>query len=756
MASIGELVIAMRADIASFRSGMNEAKGHLDDIKKKSSETADALSSLKRYFEDLVSIEGLRRLEEFAAGLVEGAAKIEHLTQALGVNAQQFQEQQFTFRQAGVDADVFGTSMEKLAKNLNEVATGVGSKSLVEVFSRLGLAATNFDGTIRSTSDLLDDLAHNKIFQAESETKKLADYMLLTGARGGEAALGVNALGASFDDSKAKALALNQVLSQDTIETLTALKDKLETDATAVKNFFATMLAEAVKANNGPNLYTLTDGLIGVAPGEGAQNIPKQPTADKLPGPPVQPGGGEQAKQLQSFNTDYGKLLSNYQRDLEYQQQLRTAYTEGAAAVRQLQVDHAGELAVYKLLDEAEAKHVQVTGDMLEAAKKAAEADENARLVADEQKKVREDLAEAMKKQDDAMQALIATSDSLTPKEQKLADTEGLLIQAFNRGLISADQFNQKMKELQQSAQSPDKGLGEFAKGLSTDLSGLIGKLADVQALVAESSKKGGQSIFQQLGKDAGEFLHQLEQLAIKLTIINPLLNSLGLGNEGNGKQLPTVGPRGFGGAGTESSTSGTGQGGIIGAIKNLFGFGSGGTNETVGSGGILGTIKSWFGFGASGQSPVATASTGIASPALSAVSDTALPAFDTSLVGATTTTESFVASMLEAIAALKAMAASSSSSSGSTGLGIAGLIGGGGGGGGGGGAPGGGGGTETPAFDLQRPGAEATHESGTTVHHNYIYSPTFVTPNADSFKKTSSQHGADAMRQMKNANRYV
>ena len=144
------------------------------------------------------------------------------------MNAAQFQAA-IAFRQGGVSADVFSTSMEKLAKNIDLVATGAGSKQLVEVFSRLHLAATNFDGTLRSTSDLLDDLAHNKIFAAEAETKRLADYMLLTGARGGEAALGVNALGDSFDKSKADAIAFNQVLSQDTIDTLTRVKEQFGT-----------------------------------------------------------------------------------------------------------------------------------------------------------------------------------------------------------------------------------------------------------------------------------------------------------------------------------------------------------------------------------------------------------------------------------------------------------------------------------------------------------------------------------------------
>jgi hypothetical protein len=680
MASIGELVISLRADIANFRSGMDQANKSLDEVKQHAAAASSGMADLQKYFESFATIAGARELLEFANGLVETAAQIGYVTRALGVNAAQFQEQQFAFRQGGVDAAVFGTSMEKLAKNIDLVATGAGSKQLVEVFSRLGLSATNFDGTLRSTSDLLDDLAHDKMFQAESEAKKLADYMLLTGSRGGEAALGVNALGASFDKTKADAVAVNQVMSQDVIDTLTRVKEQFETGATAAENFFATMLAEALKGGNGPNLYTLTDGLLGVPPGAGAPNVPKPPTADKPAGPPVQPGGGEQAKQLQSFNTDYDKLIANYRQDLDYQQQLKTAYTENAAAVRQLQVDHAGELVVYKLLDEAEAKHVAVSDQMLESARLAAEADENAKLMASEQKTVTDALAASIKKQDDAMQALIATSDSLTPKEQKLADTEGLLIQAFDRRLISADQFNQKLKALQDTANGPDKGMKELTSGLSTDVSGLIGKLTDFSTLIA--NKKKGDSIFSQLTQDANDFTKSLRDLLEKLLVINPLLNAAGLGDQGNGKQLPTLG------LGSGSGISG-GGGGILSFIKGLFG----------------GTTT-----GASDANAIAGSS----------INSDIMDSFSDSLT-----------------------------------FGVPGFA------NGGDFVVGGNGGVDTSLVMFKAtPGEKVSvgqnAEHGSTTTHQYFYSPTYVTPNADSFKKTNDQHGADAIRQMQRANRYA
>src|SRR5208337_1834846 len=247
MASIGELVISLRADIANFRSGMQEAGKNLDEVKRHSSETADSIRSLQHYFEGFISIAGARELFSFAAGLVETASQIEHVTRALGVNAEQYQEQAYAAKVGGAGADIFATSMERLARNIDLIAMGSGPKLVTDVFARLGLSVHNADGTMRSASDTLDDLAHNKIFQAQSATQKLADVMVIMGARGGEAGLIVNSLGPDFDKAKAGADKLNQTLSPGTIDALERLKTNFSIAGTAAKNFFATMLAEAAK-----------------------------------------------------------------------------------------------------------------------------------------------------------------------------------------------------------------------------------------------------------------------------------------------------------------------------------------------------------------------------------------------------------------------------------------------------------------------------------------------------------------------------
>jgi hypothetical protein len=130
-----------------------------------------------------------------------------------------------------------------------------------------------------------------------------------------------------------------------------------------------------------------------------------------------------------------------------------------------------------------------------------------------------------MKTQDEAMQKLITSADGLTPKEQTLADTEGLLWQAADRGIISTTQLQAKLQEMQQQFDGADKGAKEFTSGLSSDLSSVIGKMTDFSSIMQEAGKKGGQSVFQQLTQDANDFTKSLGELLLKLLIIMDALS---------------------------------------------------------------------------------------------------------------------------------------------------------------------------------------------------------------------------------------
>ena len=117
MSSIADLVVSLSADSASFRDSMNEANQSLERLKQQSSDAGGALQSLQQAFEGLVSVEALRRVADFGATLVESAAHIGHLSEALGVSAGAYQALAYAAQQAGVPAEGFAGVMEKLSKN---------------------------------------------------------------------------------------------------------------------------------------------------------------------------------------------------------------------------------------------------------------------------------------------------------------------------------------------------------------------------------------------------------------------------------------------------------------------------------------------------------------------------------------------------------------------------------------------------------------------------------------------------------------
>jgi hypothetical protein len=574
MANIADLVVSLSADIASFRSGMEEASDHLAAIRQQSSDAGSALSTLSNVIENVVSVEAIRRIADFGAQLVESAAQIGHLSAALGISAETYQGLAYAAQEAGVPADAFAGIMEKLQKNLELLATGGGGPA-AKVFADLGLSATNADGSLRSAADTLEDLAHNKIFNAESSAEKLAQVMIITGARMGDATLIVNALKGSLGDLTAvtkQAQDAGLAYSDATVAGAEQMETKLTAIWTRIKVAFGTAIVSAYE-----------DPFAALASaGHSLASVPTQPganaptTGSKPPGPAVV--DPTQAKQLQSFQETYQKLLQTEQQDADYQAQLRVAYQQGAAAVAQVEAAHAADKAQLELLEAAQRDHVTATQAEINAVRDAAAANAMNTKAAAEQKQIEDALTASQKKYTDQVTAVMTETDGLTEKQNKLADALGILEQQLVSGDIQWDEYVQRAKAAQQVIDSigADKGMEEFTKGLSSDLDTALGKMTDFSAMIEEKQKtKGKDSIFSQLEQDANDFTASLEKMLLKLLIINPLLNTLGLGGQGNGKQLPTLfgnsgGPGG--GAGTTSPFSAIGSS-IEGGGKSVLSF---------------------------------------------------------------------------------------------------------------------------------------------------------------------------------------
>ena len=282
--------------------------------------------------------------------------------------------------------------------------------------------------------------------------------------------------------------------------------------------------------------------------------------------------------------------MQTEQEDADYQAKLRAAYQQGAAAVEQVAAAHAADKAQLELLEAAQRDHVTATQAEINAVRDAAAANALNTKAAAEQKQIEDALTASQNKYSDQVTAVMTETDGLTEKQNKLADVLGVLEQQLVAGDISWDEYVQRAKAAQQVIDNigANQGDSQFAKGLSSDLDTAIGKMTDFSAMMEEKQKtKGKDSIFAQLTQDANDFTASLEKLLLKLLIINPLLNTLGLGDQGSGKQLPTLfGNSGGGGTAAASPFSAIGTEAISGgksALSFLSGLFGGTSAPTAG-----------------------------------------------------------------------------------------------------------------------------------------------------------------------------
>lgn len=139
-------------------------------------------------------------LEGFARGVkstVSELATLHKVIERVGLDAKVFQELEFGFKLAGVEAGAFADGMDKFNKNVAVAATQGGK--LADILKANGVAIRDSNGKIRDAQSLLRDYA-NLVKNAGSEAEQM---LLVTEAFGRGDANFVNALkngSKGFDD----------------------------------------------------------------------------------------------------------------------------------------------------------------------------------------------------------------------------------------------------------------------------------------------------------------------------------------------------------------------------------------------------------------------------------------------------------------------------------------------------------------------------------------------------------------------------
>lgn len=164
MATLGDLVIKLSMDAAGFESDMGkaayEAEKRMAQIVAAGVLAGNAMTKLADLALQAVSKVGTLAID-IAKSVQAQADALGEASQAAGLTAQSYQALSSAAALAGVSSEAFGSAMSKLNKAIVEAAEG--QPKMEAAFKRLGVAATDADGNLRSTEDVFNDL--NRAFQ---------------------------------------------------------------------------------------------------------------------------------------------------------------------------------------------------------------------------------------------------------------------------------------------------------------------------------------------------------------------------------------------------------------------------------------------------------------------------------------------------------------------------------------------------------------------------------------------------------------
>jgi len=205
------------AALAPYIAKLKEAEAHAGLAAKAQSGFAGGLGNIKGALAGLglgVSIGGMAAFVKHA---IDAADETGKLAQKTGLASEQVAGLQLAFQQAGASDD-FQNSISKLAKNAAD-----GSKA----FEAMGITVKGSDGNLKSTRDLLGEVA-NKFSGYRDSAEKTALAQELFGKSGANLIPLLNAGGQALDDYDKMAQKLGLTLSDEATKNAEKFNDTID------------------------------------------------------------------------------------------------------------------------------------------------------------------------------------------------------------------------------------------------------------------------------------------------------------------------------------------------------------------------------------------------------------------------------------------------------------------------------------------------------------------------------------------------
>lgn len=245
--NVGTLTIEMAANVARLAQDMNKATSTVEGAMKKISAAAKVgLASLA------AGVSGAG-MTAFVKSAINAADEMSKLSQKTGVAVKDLAGLQLAYQQSGISAGALQTSMSKLAQGMAK-----GN----DAFAAMQLQTRNADGSLKSTRDMLGEVA-DKFASYKDGAEKTALAMQLFGKAGADMIPLLNGGAAGLAEFDAMAQQLGLTMDEATARSAEKFNDTLDLVSMGVSGVgtqIAAQLLPTLTGLAGEFLTTMTSG----------------------------------------------------------------------------------------------------------------------------------------------------------------------------------------------------------------------------------------------------------------------------------------------------------------------------------------------------------------------------------------------------------------------------------------------------------------------------------------------------------------
>ena len=241
----GSIIIDLLMRTGSFETDTKRAEKRLAELKKEAVQAGQAIGAAFA----AVGVAAIAMVKNS----IDGMDEMSKQAQKIGDTVENLSALTYAADLAGVSGDALGTAMVRLSKNIAEEA---------EAFAELGISVKNTDGTLKTASQVLAEVA-DKIAAMPDGARKTALAVELLGRAGADLIPLLNGGSQGLRDMAEEARALGVVLDSEASKAAEEFNDNLSRMSYAIQGFSNRAAQELL-----PTLKETSDMLVELAKNE--------------------------------------------------------------------------------------------------------------------------------------------------------------------------------------------------------------------------------------------------------------------------------------------------------------------------------------------------------------------------------------------------------------------------------------------------------------------------------------------------------